>query len=53
MQFRIGQRVRVISTMLCSGRISVVAEKTKNSLGETIYILADGGWLYACELQPA
>ncbi len=51
--FKVGQRVRVISTMMCTGRISFVAEVSKNCVGETVYILNDGGMLYACELKPA
>ena len=53
MKFKIGQRVCTNHAFSSPTRWSKIAEYRQTSMGEWIYILADGGWFSEHELSDA
>lgn len=49
--FRIGQRVRSVHAFSSPARDGVIAEVRQSRSGHTFYVLADGGWFSAHELE--
>lgn len=46
--FRVGQKVRV-SKSIC--RVSKIVEIVTGSTGKLLYVLLDGGWMDASEIE--